>query len=61
VLAEKSDLDVPSGPARVVRIDRYGMVVAWSAGPLVRMEFTRAVRGSADLAELLHPVLFPDC
>jgi hypothetical protein len=61
VLAEKSDLDTPPGPARVVRIDRYGMVVAWSDGPLVRMEFTRAVRGAADLAELLHPVLFPGC
>jgi hypothetical protein len=61
VLAGKSDLETPPGRARVVRIDRYGMVVAWSGGPLVRMEFTRAVRGAADLAELLHPVLFPGC
>jgi hypothetical protein len=60
VLAERSELN-PPGPARVVRVDRYGMVVAWSDGPLVRMEFTRAVRGAADLAELLHPVLFPGC
>ena len=61
VLAERSDLDTPPGPARVVRIDRYGMLVAWSGGQLVRMEFTRAVRGTAELAELLHPVLFPRC
>jgi hypothetical protein len=48
----------PHGEApRPVRIDRYGLVV--SAGRIVRLPFPRALRDRADLAELLHPVLFP--
>lgn len=44
-------------PVTVVRLDRYGMVVRGDKG-LARLEFTRPVRDSQDLARLLHPVLF---
>jgi hypothetical protein len=48
-------------PARIVRLDRYGMVVARGPGRFLRLQFTRPVRDAADLADLLHPVLFPRC
>ncbi|MFD0972650.1 DUF2470 domain-containing protein [Plantactinospora endophytica] len=57
------DVVPPAGadePApRVVRLDRYGMVVAFGgrARCRARLAFPRPLRGQADLAELLHPVL----
>ncbi|GAA1758836.1 DUF2470 domain-containing protein [Luedemannella helvata] len=47
----------PDAPLRVVRLDRYGLVVRAEAG-LVRLDFTRAVRDRHELADLLRPVLF---
>jgi len=55
----------PQAPApRVVRLDRYGFVVA--LGPpereyRARLTFPRPVRDRADLAHLLHPVLCRRC
>jgi hypothetical protein len=55
----------PAGRApRVVRLDRYGFVVA--LGPAnaeyrVRLAFPRPVDDRADLARLLHPVLCRHC
>jgi hypothetical protein len=45
---------------RVVRLDRYGLVV--SLGDRVaRLAFPRPVRDRDDLAALLHPVLCRRC
>ena len=52
---------LPGTSPRAVRLDRYGMLVApypgWRADP-VRVSFARPVRDRADLARLLHPVLY---
>jgi len=52
---------LPGTTPRAVRLDRYGMLVApyprWGAEP-VRVSFARPVRDRADLARLLHPVLY---
>lgn len=52
---------LPGTTPRAVRLDRYGMLVApyprWRAEP-VRVSFARPVRDRADLARLLHPVLY---
>lgn len=45
---------------RVVRLDRYGLVVAFGPGSgryRARLAFPRPVADQADLAHLLHPVL----
>jgi hypothetical protein len=58
----RRQLGEPAGttPPRVVRLDRYGLVVA--LGPAgsayrARLAFPRPVRDHAELARLLHPVL----
>jgi hypothetical protein len=52
---------LPDTTPRAVRLDRYGLLVlpyqGWKAEP-VRVSFARPVRDRADLARLLHPVLF---
>ncbi|SDZ08652.1 hypothetical protein SAMN05444365_105248 [Micromonospora pattaloongensis] len=50
-------------PPRVVRLDRYGFVVALGAGraPYARLAFPHPVRDRAELARLLHPVLCRRC
>jgi hypothetical protein len=52
---------LPDTAPRAVRLDRYGMLVvpypSWQAEP-IRVSFARPVRDGADLARLLHPVLF---
>jgi hypothetical protein len=45
---------------RVVRLDRYGLVVRLGAR-LTRLDFPHPVRSRADLADLLHPVLCRRC
>jgi hypothetical protein len=63
-----ADLDPPAGDGEAsplpVRLDRYGFIVSVpgtgeSRRSWVRIPFRRAVRDRADLAHLLHPVLFP--
>ncbi|MEH1016680.1 DUF2470 domain-containing protein [Micromonospora sp. CPCC 206060] len=52
----------PGTPPRLVRIDRYGMVVALGCPGTertARLVFPRPVRDRADLVRLLHPVLCP--
>ncbi|SCL37349.1 Protein of unknown function [Micromonospora rhizosphaerae] len=52
--------DNPGGPPRVVRIDRYGMVVAYGrpgARRRARLAFPQPVSDHAELARLLHPML----
>ncbi|MBE1492312.1 DUF2470 domain-containing protein [Plantactinospora soyae] len=47
-------------PPQVVRLDRYGLVVALGPGGAryrARLAFPRPMSGQAELAELLHPVL----
>ncbi|MEQ4304505.1 DUF2470 domain-containing protein [Plantactinospora sp. B6F1] len=58
------DLVPPGGvddpPPRVVRLDRYGMVVALGGRDTrcrARLAFPRPLAGQAELAELLRPVL----
>jgi hypothetical protein len=55
----------PDGPPpRVVRLDRYGFVVALGAPGReyrARLAFPRPVADRADLARLLHPVLCRRC
>ncbi|WP_422774095.1 DUF2470 domain-containing protein [Plantactinospora sp. WMMC1484] len=58
------DIVPPAGPEepppRVVRLDRYGMVVALggrSTRCRARLAFPRPLANQAELAELLHPVL----
>jgi hypothetical protein len=55
----------PAGPPpRVVRLDRYGFVVALGAPGReyrARLTFPRPVADRADLARLLHPVLCRRC
>jgi hypothetical protein len=57
--------DRPGGPPpRVVRLDRYGFVVALGAPGReyrARLAFPRPVADRADLARLLHPVLCRRC
>lgn len=71
-----SDAGVPARTGyvpQVVRLDRYGFLVAPYAparsaavapaagggGQFIRLPFPRPVRDRVDLARLLHPVLFP--
>ncbi|MGI5148662.1 DUF2470 domain-containing protein [Plantactinospora sp. CA-294935] len=58
------DLVPPGGadepPPRVLRLDRYGMVVALGGRGTrcrARLAFPRPLAGQAELVELLHPVL----
>ncbi|MER7460451.1 DUF2470 domain-containing protein [Micromonospora sp. NPDC126480] len=45
---------------RVVRVDRYGLLVAYGRrGRRVRLAFPQPLAGSGDLARVLHPVLCP--
>ena len=47
---------------RVVRLDRYGFVVALAAnGPRARLAFPTPISDRAELARLLHPVLCRRC
>jgi hypothetical protein len=49
------------GAPRVVRIDRYGLVVSYGrpgASRRARLAFPRPVADHAELARLLHPLLF---
>jgi hypothetical protein len=50
----------PAAEPRVVRLDRYGMLVRTGAR-LARVAFPRAVADRHDLAHLLHPVLCHRC
>lgn len=51
-----------AGDPQVVRMDRYGFVVALGPqGPRARLAFPAPVRDRADLARLLHPVLCRRC
>ncbi|MGC5018063.1 DUF2470 domain-containing protein [Micromonospora sp. DT47] len=52
--------DGTGGPPRVVRIDRYGLLVSFGrpgAPRRARLAFPRPVADHAELARLLHPVL----
>lgn len=58
------DVVPPAGPdeppPRVVRLDRYGLVVSFGASGArcrARLAFPRPLSGQPELAELLHPVL----
>ncbi|MEU5791205.1 DUF2470 domain-containing protein [Micromonospora purpureochromogenes] len=55
-------LDLPGGRPRVVRLDRYGLVVAYG-GPgdrrRARLAFPHPVADPAELSRLLHPMLCP--
>jgi hypothetical protein len=48
------------GDARVVRVDRYGLLVRLGSR-LSRLTFPRPVRSRTELAALLHPVLCRRC
>ncbi|MFV2009212.1 MULTISPECIES: DUF2470 domain-containing protein [unclassified Micromonospora] len=51
-----------AGDPQVVRMDRYGFVVALGPhGPRARLAFPAPVRDRAELARLLHPVLCRRC
>jgi hypothetical protein len=61
-----AEAGMPTGRTpRVVRLDRYGFTVATHASAhglgarFVRLPFARPVDHQLDLAQLLHPVLFP--
>ena len=60
-LGEHAGSAEPGSPApRVVRLDRYGLVVAlgsYVAPYRARLAFPRPIRDHADLAQLLHPVI----
>ncbi|MEH0984167.1 DUF2470 domain-containing protein [Micromonospora sp. CPCC 205556] len=55
-------LDLTDGEPRVVRLDRYGLVVAYGRPGdrrRARLAFPRPVADQAELSRLLHPVLCP--
>ncbi|NYF54215.1 DUF2470 domain-containing protein [Micromonospora purpureochromogenes] len=58
----RGHLDLAGGPPRVVRLDRYGLVVAYG-GPgerrRARLAFPHPVADPAELSRLLHPMLCP--
>ncbi|GAA4446873.1 hypothetical protein GCM10023170_027520 [Phytohabitans houttuyneae] len=63
-LADSGHISPSGPPPRVVRLDRYGFVVALGAPGReyrARLAFPRAVADRADLARLLHPVLCRRC
>ncbi|MEU6075194.1 DUF2470 domain-containing protein [Micromonospora sp. NPDC047074] len=52
--------DAPDTAPRVVRIDRYGLLVSHGrpgARRRVRLEFPRPLAGQAELARILHPLV----
>lgn len=51
----------PPGSCRVVRVDRYGLVVATGPATYRRVRLPRAVASTGDLATLLHPLLCGAC
>ncbi|MDM4721993.1 DUF2470 domain-containing protein [Micromonospora sp. WMMA1363] len=59
----RRQLKLPGGESpRVVRIDRYGLLVAHGrpgAGRRTRLSFERPVADVAELSRLLHPMLCP--
>ncbi|SCF04357.1 Protein of unknown function [Micromonospora purpureochromogenes] len=58
----RGHLDLAGGRPRVVRLDRYGLVVAYG-GPgdrrRARLAFPHPVADPAELSRLLHPMLCP--
>ncbi|WP_446210621.1 DUF2470 domain-containing protein [Micromonospora sp. IBSANI012] len=58
----RGHLDLTGGRPRVVRLDRYGLVVAYG-GPgdrrRARLAFPHPVADPAELSRLLHPMLCP--
>jgi hypothetical protein len=63
-LAESGHTQSPGTQPRVVRLDRYGFVVALGVPGReyrARLAFPRRVEDRADLARLLHPVLCRHC
>ncbi|MGN9890946.1 DUF2470 domain-containing protein [Micromonospora sp. L31] len=58
----RDHLDLTGGRPRVVRLDRYGLVVAYG-GPgdrrRARLAFPHPVADPAELSRLLHPMLCP--
>ncbi|MDR7278115.1 DUF2470 domain-containing protein [Catenuloplanes atrovinosus] len=58
---DKAGMPYGAREPRVVRMDRYGMLVDIGAAKTVRLAYAHPVADRAELARLLHPVLCPRC